>query len=720
MSKKFPDGFGLRLSRLLGASMLMLAFCALSFAQSAVAPDAPVLISEYNSTRALSVNPFLTGQRAQFPPVSQAVWDADDQARVMLFVTNMELLKGEGANAFRAAVEDVNGRQFPLTVESIAPVPGFEWIHAVVVRLNSQIGDAGDVLLRVTWRGMSSNRVRLAIGHLGGGPKDDPGATPTGAPIKPPVMPEPVNYESRLGPYFSADRIRFMEQATFGPTAALDYRLRRIGIGPYVAEQLDLPYPGIPYPNVLPQPINPPANCLQGTDCFRDNYTMYPMQRWFYQDALYGQAQIRRRVSWALGQIFVVSGIDIPQPGQYLPYVKVLDRHAFGNYRELLTEMTLNPGMGQYLDMASSTRTNPNENYAREILQLFSVGLYKLNLDGTLMLDQNNNPIPTYDQNVVNGFTEVFTGWRLCVSGCPNSVPGVPNFIDPMVLVAANHDTTSKLLMNGVTLPAGQTGDQDLQMALDNIFYHPNVGPFIGKQLIQHLVTSDPTPAYVARVAAVFNNNGTGLRGDLKAVVRAILLDPEARGDVKNDPNYGYLKEPVLHVTNILRQFNVRAANGAAGSFSDGYINPQTQALSQDVFRAPSVFNYYPPDYIVPVSNIRGPEFYIMTTSTALRRANFVNTIVFNTIAATTPPNTLIPNGTSIDLSEMQALATADTTGAQLVEALNKKLMHGTMSTAARNIITNAVLAVPTTNPLLRARTAVYLVATSSQYQVQR
>jgi hypothetical protein len=717
MSHKFPDCFRLRFFRALSVCMLVAVCYAVGYAQ--MPPDAPILISENNSTRALSVNPF-GSRRAQFPPASQTVWSADDQTRVMLFVTNLDLLKGESANAFRADVQDANGRQFPLSVESINPVAGFEWIHAVVIRLDGRIGDAGDVLVRLTWRGMASNRVRLAIGHLGGGPKDDPGAVPTHAPLSPPKVPEPDNSDYRMGPQFSGDRVRFMEQATFGPTAELDLRLRRIGINPYLQEQLDLPYPGVPYPNVVPQPINPPANCLQGTDCFRDNYTMYPMQRWFYTDALYGQAQVRRRVSWALSQIFVISGIEISQPGQFLPYVKVLDRNAFGNYRTLLTEMTLNPGMGFYLDMASSTRTNPNENYAREILQLFSVGLYKLNLDGTLMLDQNNHPIPTYDQNVVNGFTQVFTGWRQCISGCPNSVPGVPNFIDPMVLVPANHDTNSKLLLNGVTLPAGQSGDQDLNAALDNIFYHPNVGPFISKQLIQHLVTSDPTPAYVARVATVFNDNGSGVRGDLKAVVRAILTDPEARGDVKTDPNYGYLKEPVLHVTNILRQFNVRAASGAAGSLSDGYLNPQTQALSQDVFRPPSVFNYYPPDYIVPVNNIRGPEFYIMTTSTALRRANFMNTIVFNTIPATTPPNTLTPNGTSIDLSEMQALATADLSGGQLMDALNKKLMHGAMSSEMRNIITTAVLAVPSNNPLLRARTAVYLVATSSQYQVQR
>ncbi len=713
MSKNFPDCFGLRLYRAVCACLLIGVCSALTFGQAVM--DAPVLISENGSTRALVVNPYKW--RGQFPVAAQSVLNSVEQTRVTLFVTNLDLMMGEGANAFRADAEDAEGRQFPLTVESITPVNNFDWIHAVVLNLDSRIGDAGDVLVRLTWRGMASNRVRLAMGHMGGGPLDDAGAVPTGAPLSRPKPRDTGIEQQRIGPQFSGDRIRFMEQATFGPTAELDMRLRRIGILPYLSEQLDLPFPGVPYTNQPLMPITPQADCLQGTDCFRDNYTMYPLQRWFYRDALYGKAQLRRRVSWALGQIFVVSGIEIQQPSHMLQYIKTLDNHAFGNYRNLLQEMTLNPAMGNYLDMAASTRTNPNENYAREILQLFSIGLDKLNLDGTPMVDLNGNRIPTYDQNVVNGFTQVFTGWRLCVSGCPNSLPGIPNGIDPMVLVAGNHDTNAKLLLNGTVLPAGQPGATDLTMALDNIFYHPNVGPFIGKQLIQHLVTSDPTPAYVARVATVFNNNGLGVRGDLKAVVRAILTDPEARGDVKNDPNYGYLREPVLYVTNILRQFNVRAANGVVGSQSDGYINPQTQALAQDVFRAPSVFNYYPPDYIVPVSGIRGPEFYILTTSTAFRRANFGNTIVFNTI----PINgTLAPNGTSIDPAEMQALAAADASGAQLVEALNKKLMHGTMSPEMRNIITTAVVAVPAANTLLRARTAIYLVATSSQYQVQR
>jgi hypothetical protein len=344
-----------------------------------------------------------------------------------------------------------------------------------------------------------------------------------------------------------------------------------------------------------------------------------------------------------------------------------------------------------------------------------------LNQDGTLQLDSNGKPIPTYDQTTVNNFTKVFTGWSYCevTASCPNRTLGATNFKDPMLLNQTNHDTTAKTLLaypNAVSqnLPAGQNGAADLTQALDNIFNHPNVAPFVSRFLIQHLVTSDPTPAYVGRVAAVFNNNGSNVRGDLKAVVRAILLDVEARGNVKTDPKYGKLREPVQFATNLYRQFNVRSFDGTAQS--DGYVNPLVTPLGQDAFRAPTVFNYYAPDYTVPGTALNGPEFGIMTTGTAIARANFVNSITFNRVAVGT--NTL--TGTSIDLSEMQAIAAADTSSNQLLDALNAKLMHGTMSSQMKNTILTAVQAVPATDTLNRARTAIYLVASSSQYQVQR
>jgi uncharacterized protein (DUF1800 family) len=233
--------------------------------------------------------------------------------------------------------------------------------------------------------------------------------------------------------------------------------------------------------------------------------------------------------------------------------------------------------------------------------------------------------------------------------------------------------------------------------------------------MIQHLVTSDPTPAYVGRISAIFNNNGSGTRGDMKAVVRAILLDPEARGDIKTDPNYGKLREPVQLVTNVLKAFDVK--NAALTGPSDGVIQNLSTALLQNAFFAPTVFNYYPPDYVVPGTSLNGPEFGIMTTGTAVGRANFANTMVYNQINVNVP-NT--PSGTRLDLTEMQSLAAADASGNLLVEALNWRLMHGRMSPEMRSRILTAVVAEPVANTLQRARAAIYLVATSSQFQIQR
>jgi uncharacterized protein (DUF1800 family) len=504
-----------------------------------------------------------------------------------------------------------------------------------------------------------------------------------------------------------ADVVRFLEQATFGPTTELISHVQRNGFDAYLDEQFAAPassYPTLPlYPTTRDS-----VNCPSNSACQRDNYTLYPLQNRFFVNAMYGSDQLRQRVAFALHQIFVVSGVEITQPSWMAPYLQTLDRNAFGNYRQLLYEITVNPAMGNYLDMAGNTKTNPNENYAREVLQLFSIGTVKLNLDGSPQLDAADQPLPAYTQTTVNNFARVFTGWRLA----PSPSTGVPNYIDPMVTNEAQHDTGSKTLLNGASLPAGQSARKDLDDALDNIFNNPNVAPFISKQLIQHLVTSNPTPAYVTRVASVFNDNGAGVRGDLKAVVRAILLDDEARGDMKTASNYGRLRHPAQFITNILRLFDATSANRLTNS--DGYLNPQSSPMGMDIFRPASVFSYYAPGTVVSgTSGVRGPEFGILSTSTAIRRANFINTIVFTNIAVSTNA----PNGTSIDLSAMQALAGNP---AQLVDKLNELMMHNSMSASMRDSIINAVAAVPSSNTLKRARTAVYLVASSSQYQVQR
>ncbi len=503
----------------------------------------------------------------------------------------------------------------------------------------------------------------------------------------------------------TADTVRFLEQATWGPTPALVQHVRTVGFENFLDEQFNAPasgYPTLPlYPTTRDR-----TTCPNGSTCQRDNYTMYPVQNRFFVNGLYGPDQLRQRVAFALHQILVVSGIEITQPSRMTPYLQILDRDAFGSYRQLLHDITLNAAMGNYLDLNNNTKTRPNENFAREVLQLFSIGTVRLNLDGTPQLDGSGQPIPTYDQTTINNFARVFTGWRFA----PGE-PGIPNYIDPMVANEAQHDTGPKTLLNGVVLPPGRKAARDLDDAIDNICNDPNVGPFISKQLIQHLVTSNPTPAYVARVASVFNGGG-GARGDLRAVIRAILLDPEARGDVKSEPNYGRLRHPAQFILSMLRAFGARSADGTAES--DGYLNPQSVLMGMDVFRPPSVFSYFSPATVVPGTNgVRGPEFGLLSTSTVLRRANFVNTIVFSRIAVSANA----AQGTSIDLSGVQALASNP---AQLVDALDRLLMHGSMSGEMRESIIGAVNAVSATSPLKRARTAVYLVASSSQYQVEQ
>ena len=503
---------------------------------------------------------------------------------------------------------------------------------------------------------------------------------------------------------FDADIVRLLEQATWGPTDAAINHVRKAGVSAWLADQFV--EPSSSYPSMALWPSTVPLDC--DSTCQRDNYSMYLLQRRFYTNALYGPDQLRQRVAYALHSLIVVSGADLNQPSWMVPYLQLIDRNAFGNFRQLLDDVTLNPAMGRYLDMSTSTKSNPNENYAREILQLFSIGLNKLNPDGTTQLDGGGQPLATYDQATVTGFARVFTGWRLA----PPPVPGTPNYLDPMVLQASNHETGTKQLLEGLVLPSGQTAAKDLDDALDDIFQHPNVGPFVSMHLIRSLVTSNPTPGYVARVSAVFDDDGAGVRGNLKAVVQAILLDPDARGEAKSDLLYGRLKEPVQFLVNVLRAFNARSADGA--TVSDGYLNPQAVNMGQDALKPPTVFSYYPADFLVPgTGDVLGPEFGILSATTAMKRANFVNTMVFSKI--NTSSNA--PNGTSIDLSKLQALAAKPES---LVRELNRLLLHGTMSSEMQNAVLTGVNAVSATKPLTRAQQALYLVATSSQFQVER
>lgn len=518
----------------------------------------------------------------------------------------------------------------------------------------------------------------------------------------------------------AADAARFLDQATFGATAADIGHVQSVGFNAYIAEQLAAPvsqYSGFSY-----KPDTAPANCsfhaASPTDaasiCSRDQYSPFEVQRQFFVHALNNPDQLRQRVAFALSQIFVVSTDSIAQAYGMADYQNLLLRDALGNYRQLLEDVTLSPAMGRYLDMVDNDKSNPalgtapNENYGREVLQLFSIGLYQLNADGSQKLDASGGPIPTYDQNAVIGFSAAFSGWGFPpLAGAAAAWNSPDNYDGALTAFDGHHEPGTKSLLNGVTLPAGQSARQDLEAALDNIFNHPNVGPFISKQLIQHLVTSNPSPAYVGRVAAVFASDSKGVRGDLGAVVAAILTDPEARGDAPASADFGHLREPVLFLTSSMRHL---------GGTSDGvYLRSMAQAMGEAVFSAPSVFNFYPPNYALPGSQLLAPEFAIQNAATALARADFLNTVIMGGGAAADPA-VAGSIGTHITLTALAAAGSASS----LVATLNTKLMHGSLSDAAAAVIVNALGAASTHVSLAQVRSASYLILSSLQYQVER
>jgi uncharacterized protein (DUF1800 family) len=514
------------------------------------------------------------------------------------------------------------------------------------------------------------------------------------------------------------DTVRFLEQSTFGPNDALVAHVQSIGFQAFLTEQFGLTGTAYIAPNGL-QPTTVPTTCT-GT-CVLNNYTMYPLQLQFFQRAVQDQDQLRQRVAFALQQIMVTSGITVTQPSWMVPYLNIFDQDAFGNFRTLLGDITLNPAMGLYLNMAGNKKTAPNENYGREVLQLFSTGLNQLNQNGTVVTDSSGNPVPAYTQAIVDAFSRVFTGWNYCAAqsspACTNFLTGTTDYIDPVVVTAANHDFAAKTLFNGVVIPAitvaaNQTtaaATTELNTALDNIFNHASVGPFIARNLIEHLVTSNPSPAYISRIAGVFNNNGSSVRGDLKAVVQAILMDTEARGTPA--ATFGHLTEPVLFISRLLRAFNTTAAT-TDFVLSDSYL-PSGLQMSQDLFRSGSVFNYYPPDYTVPIVTVNGPEFALQSTSTAYARINLAGDMVYKTM----PTGTNRPMGTWIDFT--QVLPHAGTTYA-LTGYLNNLLMHGQMSPTLVGNINVQLAGMGSMTALQRIQEAVYLIASAAEYWVER
>src|SRR5277367_5087991 len=484
---------------------------------------------------------------------------------------------------------------------------------------------------------------------------------------------------------------RFLEQSTFGPTPELVTQVQQTGFDPYLQAQFAAPVSAYPAP-------------------LSTDMGLAKVQNQFFLNGVNDADQLRQRIAFALNEIWVVGENKVNDPTGYTNYMQALTNDALGNYYDVMTDVTLTPAMGHWLDMVNNdkpaTGQHANENYARELMQLFTMGLSQLNTDGTQVLDGSGNPIPTYTQNDVMALGRSFTGWTYPTMPGATLLKQNPSYYGGhMVPFESNHDSGAKTFL-GQSVAAGESAEQELDTVLTIIFTHPNMPPFICQQLIEKLVTSNPSPAYVSRVAAAFTSGkyqsyGSGKRGDMQAVAAAILMDAEARrGDsptttVATD---GKLREPIVMMVGLARAFHATTD----GTGFTGYSGN----MSQPLFNSGSVFNFFPPQSLIPGTTLNGPEFAIFNTASSLNRVNFVNTFVYGQISGTTTVNfTPVINAGS---------------PAQMVTWLNNLFLHGTMSGQMNTSIATALGAVSATDTTNQAKTAIYLVTSSSQYQVQR
>ncbi len=515
------------------------------------------------------------------------------------------------------------------------------------------------------------------------------------------------------GPPTPTDAARFLIQATFGPTKTEIDDLTHKNLNQWIAEQM----------------AQPASSHLALT---RLDYQQFPRttskpkvgnnnrQAAWWKIALTAPDQLRQRVAFALSEIFVVSDVNdilAGNPEALANYYDILSRDAFGNFRDLLNDVTFSPIMGSYLSHLKNAKADPvrgispDENYAREVMQLFTIGLNELQPDGTLRLDRNGLPIPTYDQDTIVATARVFTGLGFySAEPKPNFRGARQNYFAPMMLYPDFHDDGAKVIVGGVKVPANEGAAADLKLTLDTLYHHANLAPFICRQLIQRLVTSNPSPGYVYRVSQVFARNAAGERGDLGAVVRAILLDYEARSPaVTANFGYGKLKEPLLRVTALLRAFDGSAKNGRY------YIPNPEGPLGEAALRSTTVFNFFEPDYVLPgtlaAAGLHAPEYQIFTATTAITVPNHLQSYIYT--GAQPSDGTL-----TLKLDPLLALA-RNPDG--LLDYLNLNLCGGALSARTRESIYKVLADIPpTTGDLERARTALQLVVTSTDCAIQR
>lgn len=463
----------------------------------------------------------------------------------------------------------------------------------------------------------------------------------------------------------------------------------------------------------------------KGGTCWRDNFSAEPLLWDFYRNALGQPDQLRQRVAFALSQVLVVSDLEVNGTYGLRRYHQLFLDNAFGNYGTLLKAVAKSPVMGDYLNNANNSKAAPNENFARELLQLFSLGTCLLNADGSL---QGGRCQPVYDNTTVRQYAYALTGWTYPSGGATawgcGSGTNCRFYAGDMVPAAARHDTEARTLLNGFSLPANHGTEQALDTVIASLVSHPNMPPFIGKQLIQHLVTSNPSAGYVSRVAAAFASGqfqapggaiGSGTRGDLTATLAAVLLDDEARSATQA-ASFGKLREPVLFMTSVLRALD-GVTDGESLSWWWGGV------MNQHVFKPPSVFSYFPPDYPLPGnSGLQAPTFALHNASTLLGRLNYLHYLLFwnGTVAA----NSSVPEplGTRVDLSGWTAKADD---AAVLVDAMAVRALGAPLPTSARTKVIDAVTVYNANTDrnnwrANRVRQAAYLVFASPHYQVQR
>ena len=534
----------------------------------------------------------------------------------------------------------------------------------------------------------------------GGGGGGGQAAPPPPTATTPPV--EPTALELRAA-------AKLLDMGTFGPTFAdIDAAARQTPES-WLNDQFALP--ARQHLPVVQRYIDEYGFDL-GADVFPGLYRRFA----FWEAALTAPDQLRQITAYALAQTMVVSdnvGVLFNDPRALSSYYDVLLGHAFGNYRDLLRAVTLHPAMGVYLSHANNGRSDPvantfpDENYAREVMQLFSIGLFELNGDGSLRLDNNGQPIPTYDNLDIREFSKIFTG----LSYGPAQTGG-PSFFGkqqpvlhvPMVMFDDFHEPGEKRLLNGVVVPDGQSGLEDLDAAIDNLFNHPNVGPFIGKQLIQRLVTSNPSAAYIGRVTAAFEGDESSPRGDMQRTLRAVLLDPEATDGIR-------LREPFRRYVALNRSLRATSSDGTYPGL--GYV--AQFLVQQNVLSAPSVFNFYLPSF-TPAGDIGdaglvAPEFQITNASTIVGMSNLVAYALY------TPQSLDTPDGfadITLDLSEYTNLA--DDSDA-LLERIDLVFFAGNMPPDTRSTIADIVDTLGA-DVLARTQVALYLALTSADYAV--